>query len=76
MVALEGQLHAFDANTLAHTFSAVTHPSPVPSPSPPDRGVSQSAPVALGARWLAYASNQVFLTWPNSHVALFTRVPC
>ena len=59
MVALEGQLHAFDASTLAHTFSAVTHPSPVPSPSLPDGGVSQSAPVALGARWLAYGSNQV-----------------
>ena len=64
MVALEGQLHAFDASTLAHTFSAVTHPSPAPSPNLPDRDVSQSAPVALGARWLAYASNQVPCSWP------------
>ncbi len=52
---------AFDANTLQRVFSVVTYPAPCTRqlldgerPAP-----GTAVPLALGPRWLAYASNQV-----------------
>ena len=55
------QVMAFDANTLQRVFSVVTYPAPCTRqlldgerPAP-----GTAVPLALGPRWLAYASNQV-----------------
>jgi len=55
------QVMAFDASTLQRTFSVVTYPAPCTRqlvdgerPAP-----GTAVPLALGPRWLAYASNQV-----------------
>jgi hypothetical protein len=52
---------AFDASTLQRAFSVVTYPAPCTRqlvegerPAP-----GTAVPLALGPRWLAYASNQV-----------------
>ena len=50
IVALAGQLLAYDAATLQHTFSTLTYAM---------AGQPATLPLALGPRWLAYASNQV-----------------
>ncbi len=57
------QVMAFDASTLQRTFSVVTYPAPCTRqlvdgerPAP-----GTAVPLALGPRWLAYASNQVSL---------------
>lgn len=74
VVALKAQLQAFDAVTLEHTFSCLTHcPPPSRQPLQPQQQAVQpghegqdaapplltSAPCALGPRWLAYAADQV-----------------
>lgn len=56
VVALEAQLMAVDARSLATVWSVVTYPVPRP-PGPPD-APGGAVPLALGARWLAYAANQ------------------
>ena len=56
VVALEAQLMAVDARSLATVWSVVTYAVPRP-PGPPDAPAG-AVPLALGARWLAYAANQ------------------
>ncbi|KAK9845302.1 hypothetical protein WJX81_002840 [Elliptochloris bilobata] len=56
VVALEAQLMAVDARSLACAWSVVTFPVPR-APGPPDTP-GAAVPLALGARWLAYAANQ------------------
>ena len=62
---------AFDANTLQRVFSVVTYPAPCTRqlldgerPAP-----GTAVPLALGPRWLAYASNQVGYL----HITLFSQ---
>lgn len=59
-VALDAQIHAFDATTLQHTFSAVTYAVSAAMQSVKgDAGQAKvTSPMALGSAWLAYASNQ------------------
>lgn len=57
-VSLETQLHAFDAGAVQPLFTAVTYPAPGSFPSAHE-GHQSTAPMALGHRWLAFASNQV-----------------
>ena len=65
------QVMAFDANMLQRVFSVVTYPAPCTRqlldgerPAP-----GTAVPLALGPRWLAYASNQV------SHLSLTPLTP-
>lgn len=60
VVALDSQIHAYDAITLQHTFSAVTYSvSAALSTWASDvTTAGLPAPMALGSAWLAYASNQ------------------
>lgn len=60
VVALDAQIHAFDAVTLQHTFSAVTYAvSAAMQTVKADAGQARTtSPMALGSAWLAYASNQ------------------
>lgn len=59
-VALDAQIHAFDATTLQHIFSAVTYAVSAAMQSvKADAGQARvTSPMALGSAWLAYASNQ------------------
>ncbi|KAK9833606.1 hypothetical protein WJX74_000354 [Apatococcus lobatus] len=61
VVALDAQLHAFDATSLSHVFSAVTYPAPCTHQLYQSETCAQGTAVALalGSRWLAFASNQV-----------------
>ncbi|EIE22763.1 hypothetical protein COCSUDRAFT_63899 [Coccomyxa subellipsoidea C-169] len=68
---------AFDASTLQRTFSVVTYPAPCTRqlvdgerPAP-----GTAVPLALGPRWLAYASNQAVsgCAAPQSLVPASTR---
>ena len=61
VVALDAQLHAFDATSLSHVFSAVTYPAPCTHQLYQSETCAQgtAVPLALGSRWLAFASNQV-----------------
>lgn len=59
-IAFPAQVMAFDAGTLQRAFSVVTYPAPCTRqllegerPAP-----GTAVPLALGPRWLAYASNQ------------------
>ena len=63
VVALDAQIHAFDATTLQHTFSAVTYAvSAAMQTVKADAGQAKTTtPMALGSAWLAYASNQASL---------------
>ena len=56
-VALETQVLGFDASSLDKLFTAMTYPTPGSGPAPHE-GHLWAAPLALGHRWLAYASNQ------------------
>lgn len=60
VVALDAQIHAFDATSLQHTFSAVTYAVSAAMHTVKTEGVQArgSSPLALGSAWLAYASNQ------------------
>lgn len=60
VVALDAQIHAFDAVSLQHTFSAVTYAvSAAMQTVKADAGHAKTtSPMALGSAWLAYASNQ------------------
>ena len=60
VVALDAQIHAFDATSLQHTFSAVTYAVSAAMHAVKAEGVQSggSSPLALGSAWLAYASNQ------------------
>ena len=60
VVALDAQLHAFDATSLSHVFSAVTYPAPCTHQLYQSETCAQGTAVALalGSRWLAFASNQ------------------
>ncbi|CAL8470762.1 g10304 [Coccomyxa elongata] len=77
IVALDAQVMAFDASTLQRTFSVVTYPAPCTRqlvdgerPAP-----GTAVPIALGPRWLAYASNQAVsgCAVPHSVVPASTR---
>ena len=77
VVALDAQIHAFDTDTLQHTFSAVTH-----SVSAALRTVKAdacqawaAAPMALGSAWLAYASNQASQDLPQ-HILCAAPIYC
>ncbi|KAJ7522205.1 hypothetical protein O6H91_18G001300 [Diphasiastrum complanatum] len=58
-VALASQIHCFDAATLKNTFNVSTYPTPEVG-----LGVANSGngAMALGPRWLAYASNQLLMS--------------
>lgn len=60
VVALDAQIHAFDATSLQHTFSAVTYAVSAAMHTVKTEGTQArgSSPLALGSAWLAYASNQ------------------
>lgn len=60
VVALNAQIHAFDATTLQHTFSAVTYSvsAALQNVKGDSYQAGVTAPMALGSAWLAYASNQ------------------
>jgi hypothetical protein len=58
LVGLEAQIHVYDATTLSSIFTGVTYPLPAGLASIHDSH-AWAAPLALGPRWLAYASNQV-----------------
>ena len=60
VVALDAQIHAFDATSLQHTFSAVTYAVSAAMHAVKAEGVLSggSSPLALRSAWLAYASNQ------------------
>ncbi len=55
LVALDAQLMAVDLGSLACAWSVVTLPRPWLAGAPESNA---PAPLALGARWLAYAANQ------------------
>eukprot|EP00873_Tetraselmis_striata_P007015 jgi/Tetstr1/427279/TSEL_001732.t1 len=57
LIGLEAQLYVYDTNTLSTLFSGMTYPLPA-SLASIHGSHAWAAPVALGARWLAYASNQ------------------
>ena len=61
VVALAGQLQAFDAATLQRAFTCPTflpfRPLPPPGGQQPQALPALPAPVALGPRWLAYAAD-------------------
>ena len=59
LVAMHAQVMAYDISTMEVTFSTVTYPTPVRSPTCGDASEAESVPLALGSRWLAHASNQV-----------------
>lgn len=59
IVAMSGQIMAYDIATLTVSYSAITQPAPTLSASEEE---AKSVPLALGARWLAHASNQVTCT--------------
>ena len=60
VVALDAQIHAFDAASLQHTFSAVTYSvsAALQTVKADSHQAGATAPMALGSAWLAYASNQ------------------
>ena len=60
VVALDAQIHAFDATTWQHTFSAVTYSvfAAMRTVKAESSHNIASSPMALGSAWLAYASNQ------------------
>lgn len=59
-VALDAQIHVFNATTLQHTFSAVTYAvlTAMQSVKADASQARVTSPLALGSAWLAYASNQ------------------
>ncbi|KAG0554174.1 hypothetical protein KC19_12G069500 [Ceratodon purpureus] len=54
-VAVASQIYCYDAGTLQNIFSVVTYPSPAPTPGSNHYGFGA---MAVGPRWLAYATNQ------------------
>lgn len=58
LIGLEAQVYVYDANTLQSLFSGMTYPLPA-SLASIHGSHAWAAPVALGSRWLAFASNQV-----------------
>ena len=75
VVALDAQIHAFDAATLQHTFSAVTYSvsAALQTVKADSYQAGAMAPIALGSAWLAYASNQASQSFyaichPTCHV--------
>ena len=75
VVALDAQIHAFDAATLQHTFSAVTYSvsAALQTVKADSYQTGAMAPIALGSAWLAYASNQASqsfyaICYPTCHV--------
>ncbi|KAK9139508.1 hypothetical protein Scep_009189 [Stephania cephalantha] len=60
-VGLSAQIYCFDAVTLENKFSVVTYP--VPQPGQGMSGVNTGyGPMAVGPRWIAYASNGPLLS--------------
>jgi hypothetical protein len=61
VVALDAQIHAFDSSTLERVLTAVTYPAPCTKQLmlAETCNAGTAVPLALGPRWLAYASNQV-----------------
>ncbi|KAK1316983.1 Autophagy-related protein 18g [Acorus calamus] len=60
-VALAAQIYCFDAVTLENKFSVLTYPMPQGGQGPGGVNIGYG-PMAVGPRWLAYASNNPLLS--------------
>lgn len=58
---------AYDLATLTVSYSAITQPAPTLRQGSDGAHDVAAVPLALGARWLAHASNQVFQGFLPSH---------